>query len=47
MSMQQDDPQLTAKRRRARRTALIFGIVALAFYVAIFCLVRWRHGFGS
>jgi len=39
MQMQQDE----SKRRRARRTALIFGLLALAFYIGIFCLVHWRH----
>ncbi|HET7922230.1 MAG TPA: hypothetical protein VFM15_05690 [Gammaproteobacteria bacterium] len=36
-------PGLTANRRRARRTALVFGLIALAFYVGIFCLMHWRH----
>ncbi|MGH8371698.1 MAG: hypothetical protein ACRETO_03075 [Gammaproteobacteria bacterium] len=39
MSMQDGD----ANRRRARRTALILGVLALAFYIGIFCLVHWRH----
>ncbi|HEX5340569.1 MAG TPA: hypothetical protein VFX47_06780 [Gammaproteobacteria bacterium] len=42
MNLRQDDP-LDAKRRRARRTAWIFGILALAFYAGIFCLMHWRH----
>jgi hypothetical protein len=30
-------------RRRAVRTAVIMGLVALAFYVGIFFIVSWRH----
>jgi|GEM_PF-1886616 len=30
-------------QRRALRTALILAAVALAFYVGIFLIVRWRH----
>jgi hypothetical protein len=37
--MQDED----AKRRRARRTALILGLLAVAFYIGIFCLVHWRN----
>lgn len=41
MSVQDEEP----KRRRARRTALILGLLAAAFYIGIFCLVHWRHTF--
>lgn len=44
-SVRKDETELTANRRRARRTALAFGILALAFYVGIFCLMHWRHAF--
>jgi hypothetical protein len=39
----ENDSELARNRRRARRTALIFAIVALFFYAAIFCFVHWRH----
>ncbi|HET7650898.1 MAG TPA: hypothetical protein VFL15_09400 [Gammaproteobacteria bacterium] len=42
MSME-NDSELARNRRRARRTALVFAIVALLFYAAIFCFVHWRH----
>ncbi len=31
------------RQRRALRTALIMGVLALAFYVGIFLIVSWRH----
>jgi len=34
---------VAATRRRALRTALLLGVIALAFYVGIFFLVKWRH----
>ena len=30
-------------RRRTLRTALLLGLLALAFYVGIFFIVKWRH----
>jgi hypothetical protein len=32
-----------AARRRALRTALFLAALALAFYVGIFFIVKWRH----
>jgi hypothetical protein len=29
--------------RKAMRNAVLLGLVALAFYVGIFFLVKWRH----
>jgi hypothetical protein len=31
------------KRRRARRTALILGFIALAFYIGIFLSMHYLH----
>ena len=33
----------SAARRRALRTAVLLGVLALVFYVGIFFLVKWRH----
>lgn len=35
--------QQTPARRRALRTAALLGLLALAFYVGIFFLVKYRH----
>jgi len=43
MSRTRDDAGQGANRRRAMRTAVLLAIVALAFYVGIFLLVKWRH----
>jgi hypothetical protein len=32
-----------AEMRKAMRNAVLLGLVALAFYVGIFFLVKWRH----
>lgn len=36
------DPEIAERRRRARRTALILGLVALGFFVAIIVMVGSR-----
>ena len=43
MTESKDETAPAAKRRRAIRTAALLAIVALAFYVGIFLLVKWRH----
>lgn len=42
MTADKRDPVEQA-RRRARRTALILGLVALAFYVGIMLATHWHH----
>ena len=37
------DQAVSGRQRRALRTALILGVLALAFYVGIFLIVSWRH----
>lgn len=43
MTESKDETVTAASRRRAMRTAVLLAIVALAFYVGIFLLVKWRH----
>lgn len=43
MADMQDEAMLVKNRRRALRTAALLAVVAVAFYVAIFLIVRWRH----
>lgn len=43
MKESKDEAVPVANRRRALRTAVLLAIVALAFYVGIFLLVKWRH----
>jgi|GEM_PF-1540951 len=40
MAFPVDDPE---RRRRIRRTALLFGLIAVAFYVAFIVLSIVRH----
>lgn len=43
MTESKDETVPAASRRRAIRTAVLLAIVAVAFYVGIFLLVKWRH----
>ena len=43
MTESKDEKVPAANRRRAIRTAVLLAVVALAFYVGIFLLVKWRH----
>ncbi|HEV7165251.1 MAG: hypothetical protein ACHQAZ_05840 [Gammaproteobacteria bacterium] len=43
MAETREDEILAKNRRRALRTVVLLGLVALAFYVGIFLIVSWRH----
>jgi len=38
-----DKEGMTPGRKRALHNAALLGLLALAFYVGIFVLVKWRH----
>ena len=38
-----DKEGMTPGKKKALRNAALLGLVALAFYVGIFFLVKWRH----